>query len=273
METKARRPVGRPKGTAAQLIYDSVRNSILNLEMPPGSDLDENALVEKFGVSRTPVREALINLSNDGLVNLRSNRGARVSSLDMNEVPELLEGLELCMRVTTRWAAIRRRDNEIETMRALAAEFAVAAEAHDLTRMSSSNNDFHVAIAVASRNRYLVNMNRSLMPGCLRITHAVLLASPLEGETFEDHAARVNDEHTRMVDAIERRDSETGDQVASDHADLTRSRVSRYVQMTLAKTTHLEDPNALDELIEKTVRRTRRRLAKGRSQEMPLGTQ
>lgn len=107
-----KRPVGRPKGTGAQRVYEAVRESILNLAMRPGADLDENSLVRKFGVARTPVREALIYLASEGLVVLRSNRGARVASLDMNEVPELLEGLELCMHITTRWAAVRRRDEE-----------------------------------------------------------------------------------------------------------------------------------------------------------------
>src|SRR5216684_1398013 len=59
---------GRPKGTGTQHVYSQVREDIIGLRLPPGSDLDEAGLEQRFGVSRTPVREALIRLASDGLI-------------------------------------------------------------------------------------------------------------------------------------------------------------------------------------------------------------
>ena len=63
------------KGSSARHVYDSLRQRILNLEVRPGADLDKSTLVETYGVSRTPVREALIRLGADRLVTLLPNRG------------------------------------------------------------------------------------------------------------------------------------------------------------------------------------------------------
>ena len=68
----------RAKGTSTAWIYERLRRDILSLSIDPGEDLDEAGLVERFGMSRTPVREALIRLASDGLVELLPNRGAKV---------------------------------------------------------------------------------------------------------------------------------------------------------------------------------------------------
>src|SRR5205085_12410577 len=70
---------GRPKGTGTQRVYAQVREDIISLRLPPGADLDEASLEQRFGVSRTPVREALIRLASEGLIVLLPNRGARIS--------------------------------------------------------------------------------------------------------------------------------------------------------------------------------------------------
>src|SRR5215510_6423478 len=93
-----RNGVGRPRGTGAQMVFDKLRERILSLELAPHADIDELDLVKEFKVSRTPVREALIRLSSEGLVELLPNKGPRVASLDANEVPQILEALELAQR-------------------------------------------------------------------------------------------------------------------------------------------------------------------------------
>jgi len=63
-----KRGLGRPKGSGSQRVYDAFREQILTLCLKPGAIIDELAVVNVFGVSRTPVREALIRLESDGLV-------------------------------------------------------------------------------------------------------------------------------------------------------------------------------------------------------------
>ena len=79
--------VRRAKGTNTAWLYEKLRKAILSLSVQPGENLEEKELVERFGISRTPVREALIRLASDGLVVLLPNRGARVAAVDFSDFP------------------------------------------------------------------------------------------------------------------------------------------------------------------------------------------
>ena len=85
--TKTRRTLLRvtPRGAGAQTVFEALRARILALQLPPGADIEEAALVREFDLSRTPVREALIQLASHGLVQLVPNRGARVATLDLKD--------------------------------------------------------------------------------------------------------------------------------------------------------------------------------------------
>ena len=85
-------------------LYQALRHQIIALEIEPGADLDEQQLVKKFGVSRTPVREALIRLSAEGLVEIRKNRGATVTSLDILTLQSIFEAGDLIEKAYMRLA-------------------------------------------------------------------------------------------------------------------------------------------------------------------------
>jgi DNA-binding GntR family transcriptional regulator len=81
----------------------ALRNEILHLALKPGAKLDEMGLVRKFGISRTPVREALIRLASEGLVFLLPNRGAQVAPLDLVDIAHYFEALELLQCAVNHW--------------------------------------------------------------------------------------------------------------------------------------------------------------------------
>lgn len=96
------------KGSSSEVAYRQLRDEIVSLKLEPGANLDEAGTVSRLGLSRTPVRKALVMLSGEGLVELLPNRGARVATMDWNEIREHLEDFEMMQRLVTRWAAIRR---------------------------------------------------------------------------------------------------------------------------------------------------------------------
>ncbi len=228
-----RRP-GRPKGTGSQRVYDSVREAILRLDLAPGTDLDESAFEREFGVSRTPVREALIRLASDGLITLLPNRGARVATLDVNDLPPMFEALELTQRATLRWAAKRRSAADIDALGTTSAEFAEAARCRDVDRMTEANRDFHVAIGRASGNKYVAGLYETQLAISLRLARLVFAQAPLTGRSFRDYYDEVVRQHAAMVAAIEGRNVRAADRLARDHADLFRSRVLAHMQASLA---------------------------------------
>ncbi len=230
----AQRLIGRPKGVGSQRIYDVLRERILGLEMPPGSGVDEGALVKEFEVSRTPVREALIRLSTDGFVTLLPNRGASVSPLDIEELPELLEAMALCLRVTSRWAAKRRTDADITEMRNQQSLLAVAGQNDDFIAMSAANSGFHLAVARGARNRHMQKLYGGLLPQYHRLTLSLLSSAKFWSEHYKKYFSDLLDEHDGLITAIEAGDEDAADTLAQTHAQLIGKRLEAYIWNSLS---------------------------------------
>ena len=235
MATKEKKPrVGRPKGTGTQRVYESVRENILKLRLPPGADVNEAGLEQEFGVSRTPVREALIRLASEGLITLLPNQGARVSSIELSDIAQMFEMLELTQRAVTRWCAVRREDGDIEEMQHLSGRFLAASLDLDPNRMGEVNRAFHSRIAACCGNRYMAQVYDAQLMTSQRLAHLAFADAPLDGEDQTEYYAELNRQHEAMVAAIAARDGDAADRVAADHAHLFRNRVHRYIDRSLA---------------------------------------
>lgn len=226
--TPLRRTGRAPKGSGAGRVYAELRERILNLEFEPGVDLDEGTLERLFGVSRTPVREALIRLASEGLVLQEPNRGARVSEISLPSLKEFFEGLELVERALTRWAALRRTPQELEMIFRCRDEFQVVADQGHPADMNEANSRLHMAIAIAGRNRYLIDTHVRLFAESLRLARLTLVYSSPDGRSPAAHIRRIADEHQEIVDAITAKDADRAEQLARGHIILFRSRVLDY---------------------------------------------
>ncbi len=130
------------KETLSRIIESEIVDGLLM----PGERLDERALAERFGISRTPVREALNRLATTGLVEIRRNAGIFVASLTLAEVLELYETVaeieSIVTRLATRRATRAQRDRILE----LALEFEQWAKHGDIDLFATRNVAFHAAI-------------------------------------------------------------------------------------------------------------------------------
>jgi DNA-binding GntR family transcriptional regulator len=232
--------IGRPKGTGMQRVYAQVREDIIALRLPPGCDLDEASLEERFGVSRTPVREALIRLASDGLIVLLPNRGARVTHIDISDVPQLFEALELCQRATIRWAAMRRAPEDIAELRQTNQKFLAAAKNGDSELMGEVNKEFHMIIGRICGNRYFESLYSSLLAVSLRLARTAFGYAPRSGEAHEGYYMEVVRQHDAMIQAIENKNPEEAETLARVHIDLFRDRINRYLNSNLASDVSLE---------------------------------
>lgn len=202
----------RSRGSGTQGIYSALRRQILAMELAPGSPLDEARLSERFGMSRTPVREALLRLSAEGLVTTLPNRNTIVASIDFASLPTYFEALTLMYRVTTRAAAARPEKDSLTVIRARQREFAEAVNAQDALGMIEANREFHVAIAAMGGNGYYTTFFTRLLDEGRRILR-------LYYSSFEDRLpARFVEEHEDLIAAIEKSDVAEADRLAAAHA-------------------------------------------------------
>lgn len=212
IETPSNAPE-RKRGSGVKLVYDLLRDEILSLTLPPGSPIDEVQLAERFSMSRTPIREALVRLAGEGLVDTLPNRSTIVSNIDFLNLHTFFDAITLMYRVTTRLAAQYHRAEDLTVIRARQAEFAAAVAAQDALAMIATNRAFHFAIAEAGRNPYYTGLFQRLLDEGRRILR-------LYYQSFDDRLPqRYVDEHEAIISAIEARDLEAADRLATTHAD------------------------------------------------------
>ena len=232
-----RKPKAPParRGDSATRVYADIRRQILSLQLQPGAAIDEAALVRASGSSRTPVREALVRLASDGLVVLLPNRGSQVAPLDLARIRDYLEAIDICQRAVTIWAAVRRRTQDIATIKDRAAAFEAAAAADDTDAMVLANRAFHQAIADACGNQMMAAAYGRILDEGLRVSR-FSLGSMYRSQDAESRAfiEIIISEHAGMVRAIETGDTALADQLAASHTVHTRARFASFLADTLA---------------------------------------
>jgi DNA-binding GntR family transcriptional regulator len=228
-----------------QRAYDEIRNQILHLDLQPGQILDEAHFVGRLGISRTPVRQAFMQLQADGLVELLPNRGARVSPLDLTTVREFFELFEVTQRMATRWAALRRTDADLARIDAARQAFEAMVAQGDVRAMMETNLRFHDAIGSSCGNKLVGKQYAQLLTLALRLSRLALIYEPDEPmQTRSRHLAQIVREHRKMTDLISRRDADRAERMAGEHSKLFQRRVSEYLAHPLAQPVTVEGNGA-----------------------------
>ncbi len=140
----------------AESLKFKIEHEILAFNFRPGERLDECRLAERYGSSRTPVREALRLLAAEGLVNIRPHRGAVVSGLSMLELIEMFEMMAIYEGVCARLAAIHATAEQLVQIQESHDECRIHSQTDQLHGYYLANARFHEAIYFASNNRHLV---------------------------------------------------------------------------------------------------------------------
>lgn len=222
----------RAKGTGTRRAYLEIRRQILSLEVAPGADLDEQALIRALKVSRTPIREALIQLAGEGLVELLPNRGARAAPLNLAGVREFFEALDAAQRMATRLAALRRNSADLSAIDRHRLAFERAVAAADPSGMQDANLAFHEAIGAACGNGFIAKHYAQLLAFGLRLSRLALTYEGA-GTQRQQHLGRIIDDHRAMLRALIAGDAEAAEELARGHTDKFRDRVLDYMSSSL----------------------------------------
>lgn len=203
-----------PRGAAVSRTTAALREAILDGVLEPGMWLREESLTADLGVSRTPLREALNRLAEEGLVTREHGIGARVTALtveDMSVVYQVRGSLE---SVAASIAAERATPDQRQRLVSLAELMRAAAGAGQVRDFSDLNIEFHATLASASTNAYLRRLLGTVETAIRRFGT----------RTYSDlRMEEILAEHERIVEAIMANDSPAAAQAASDHARSAQS--------------------------------------------------
>lgn len=221
-------------GAMGDRLVNELQRRILDGQYPVGSWLRHGAIAEEFGVSRTPVREALRVLQAQGIVAIAQNRGARVIGLSSRDIRELGEVRAELEGLAAELATHRINDEQLERMRAAIDEFGTAMEDYSGDRVRSSspeaatmwrenNEAFHGVIVEASGNRQLRLSIEDVSRRLPRNNYSAYAGnSRLLRQNFTEHAA--------VADAIVARDARKARMAMTKHLRSAAESLASWVE-------------------------------------------
>ena len=201
--------------------------------------IDENALASALSVSRTPVREAIIQLISEGLA-IREGRFARVAPLNFDDIPRLYEALIVASRMINRLAAEHRTPDDLALIRTTCQEFEKYMFSGDDMKRQEANVSFHLAIAHAAHNAYFFDFYQKTLTASSRLSRACFsgagknagnrgaITEKSDPELFA-HLTETARQHALMVKAIEKRKIEEADELAVKHQELACNRIKHLM--------------------------------------------
>jgi DNA-binding GntR family transcriptional regulator len=170
-----------------ETVAEQLRNRIFAHDLPPGSWIDEQALTAEYGISRTPLREALKVLAFEGLVTLRPGRGCQVTQLAERDLDELFPILALLEGRCAYEATLRADETGRAAIRTLHEQLESMAREENITGFFDINQQFHLQIQELAGNRWLVQMIQDTRK-VLKLTrfHSLFIDGRLQ-ESLREH--------------------------------------------------------------------------------------
>jgi DNA-binding GntR family transcriptional regulator len=202
-----------------QQVAERLRNRIFAHELAPGAWVDEQSLAEQFGISRTPLREALKVLAAEGLVELKPRRGCYVTEVSEQDLDEIFPVIALLEGRCAREATVRATAADLARLSDIHGELERYAQANDADRFFEANQQFHNALQELAGNRWLrqlIDESRKFVK--LRRRDSL----NLDGRLRQSLA-----EHRDILAAVLQGDADAADRLMHDHLLSGRAALAR----------------------------------------------
>ena len=209
--------------TLADRATEIIRRSILDLHLEPGSRVDETILMQKFGISRTPAREALNRLAAEDLVRIEANRGASIAKLDLMELEAFFDAYFATEQLTAHFCqfspalvrALTAANNKLE------ASFRV----ENVQKIEEHNAAFHRLLIEATNNRFIIRACLDLQNHARRVTQLIYRLEASQAMAPTDQHRQVSADHRAIIDCVAKGDRPALIQAMRAHTDQFHRRV------------------------------------------------
>ena len=200
-----------------QHVYEQIKHDIITCRLAPGEAISENQFVDRFDVSKTPIREALTSLVQDGLVEYTPNRGFRVTPISVADIQEIFEARIFFESEIFRLAVKKISDAEIDELEKHNWVEGSTSSPEHADSFLESNRKFHSTLAAASRNSRLVWYYETLMNEAQRLFYMDISQHNKEFQWGHGHEG--------IIKALRNRDEAAGVAAIGDTLERARKRV------------------------------------------------
>lgn len=219
---KAPKPKAAAPRTRTEALRLQLADEIVSGALEPGTPLDEQELAARFGVSRTPVREAIRQLSASGLVSVRPHRGALVALPTPHQLNDMFEAMAELEGLCAGMAARNMTIGERRALEALHEELRILVQQGDPLRYHERNEAFHTAIYAGSHNSYLADITLMTRTRVAPFRRAQFRAAGRLSGSYQ--------EHDLVVQAILRGDREGAAAAMRNHIGIVRDAFHTYAE-------------------------------------------
>jgi DNA-binding GntR family transcriptional regulator len=204
------KPIGKHP-TLREKILENIRDAIISGSLTAGSKVSEPELAERFGISRTPIREAFRQLESEGYLTVIPRRGAVVSEFNLKEVEDFYAIKSILEGFAARRACERLSDKDLERLQSINNLLSVLADSHDIKGFFKLHDEFHAIFINASDNEKLKEMIYSLITRFQRLRHMSLsLPGRMEISVLE---------HDKILDAFRNKDADAAAHLVQKNAE------------------------------------------------------
>jgi DNA-binding GntR family transcriptional regulator len=206
-----------------EMAFQSIKAAILSQRLVPGNVYNEQGLAKELGISKTPVREALLDLSIKGFVTLLPRRGVRINVLtekDISNLYEVRRALETAMMRCITPKLTEEDFRKIETIHHKGGE---AIQSNDRVGYLQVDREFHLALANLTENRYMITSIENIRD--------LIDWMGFKALTRQGRMGEVQQEHQEVIENLRRRDSEGAGRFMEEHIRITEKNVLEWLQV------------------------------------------
>ncbi|NJD61490.1 MAG: GntR family transcriptional regulator [Deltaproteobacteria bacterium] len=195
--------------TLREKIVETVRNAIVNGQIPAGARVAEPELADRFGISRTPIREAFRQLESEGFITVIPRKGAIVASLSAKDISDFYDLKMVLEGYAARCAAKVLTAKELTKMEAVNRQMEAASTKKDLRKVLSLHNEFHEIFLKSCGNEKLYSIVQNMVMQFQRFRLILAMRGKLEGSIRQ---------HREIIDAFRKQDADLAESLVIKNA-------------------------------------------------------
>lgn len=223
-----------------------IRDRILDLTLPPGSRIDDRLMMDRFGMGRTPAREAFNRLAGEGLIVIERNKGAFVRPIDIAHISQFFDAYIASERVVGYFC--RLDDEGLERdLQEIQTEYLQNYGLRRFPRMAQLNARFHARIAISTRNEYVTENAFRLYNHARRLTYFVAMIEKNFIPDLHETQDLIRADHDDIIDAVRSGAGENLIEILTRHACLFHNRAMRAIAKTRGEKAPIPVPPTYEE--------------------------